>query len=125
MGDLVARAAKGLQDLGIKKGDRVGLLLPNSPYFVILYFAMLKIGATIVNFNPLYAEREIERQINDSGVTIMATVDVPSVYDKLAKMLDRTPLKRIIVGRMVDILPPLLVALPRCEAPRNRACAAR
>jgi len=113
IGDLVARAAKGLQDLGVKKGDRVGLFLPNSPYYVVMYFATLKIGGIVVNFNPLYADREVEHQINDSGATIMATIDVPSCYDKLAKMLGRTCLKKIIVGRMADILPTALSLLYR------------
>jgi long-chain acyl-CoA synthetase len=103
--DWIARAAKGLQNLGIKKDDRVGLFLPNTPYYIVLYFAALKIGATVVNFNPLYAEREIEHHINDSGVTVMATIDVPIAYDKLAKMLARTCLKKIIVGKMTHILP--------------------
>src|ERR1700722_9044530 len=61
--DLVARAARGLQNLGVRKGDRVGLLLPNSPCYVFLYFAALKIGATVVNFNPLYTPTEIEKQV--------------------------------------------------------------
>ncbi|NQV44243.1 MAG: alpha/beta fold hydrolase, partial [Rhodospirillales bacterium] len=52
--DMVTRAAKGFQSLGIQKGDRVGLCLPNCPYYVIAYFAALKAGATVVNFNPLY-----------------------------------------------------------------------
>ena len=109
IGDLVARTAKGLQELGIKKGDRIGLFLPNTPAYMILYFATLKIGAVIVNFNPLYAEREIERQIIDSGVDIMATVDLPLCCGKLDKMLGgRTCLKRIIISRMADMLPPLL-----------------
>src|ERR1700686_5113280 len=59
IGDLVARAAKGFQDLGVEKGDRVGLFLPNTPDYLILYFAVLKAGSVVVNFNPLYAEREI------------------------------------------------------------------
>lgn len=113
IGTWVAKAAKGLQNLGVKKGDCVGLFLPNSPYYLILYFAILKLGAIVVNFNPLYVEREIEKQIKDSGCTIMATVDVPSVYDKLAKMLGTTGLRKIIVGRMVDILPPITSLLYR------------
>lgn len=111
--EMVAKAAKGLQGIGVKKGDRVGLFLPNTPYYVVMYFAVLKIGATVVNFNPLYAEREVEHQINDAGITLMATVDVPSVYGKLAKMLHKTTLRRIIVGRMIDILPPFLGFLYR------------
>lgn len=105
VGDMVARAAKGLQNLGVQKGDRVGLLLPNTPYYVVMYFAILKIGGIVVNFNPLYAEREIEKQVRDSGCTIMATIDVPSVYDKLYNVSKRTNLKKIIIGKMVDILP--------------------
>jgi long-chain acyl-CoA synthetase len=103
--DLIARAAKGLQDLGIKKGDRVGLLLPNTPYYVILYFAILKLGAVVVNFNPLYAPREIERQVQDAGVAVMATLDMPLIYDKLPPLLGRTALRRIIIGSMANILP--------------------
>ena len=106
IGNFVARAAKGLQALGVRKGDRVGLFLPNTPYYVITYFAALKIGATVVNFNPLYVEREIEKQINDAGVTLMISVDVPSCLDKLEAMLGKkTTLSHIVVGRMVDILP--------------------
>jgi len=105
IGGLVARAAKGLQDMGVGKGDRVGLFLPNTPYYLILYFAVLKVGGIVVNFNPLYAEREIEKQIKNSGCAIMATVDVPSVYDKLMKVREASGLRRIIVGRMADVLP--------------------
>ncbi len=111
--DLIARAAKGLQNLGVKKGDRLGLFLPNSPYYVVLYFAALKIGATVVNFNPLYVDREIEKQINDSGATIMATIDIPSIRSKLTKLLGRTCLKRIVIGKMTGILPCALGLLYR------------
>ena len=65
IGQLVDRAAKGFQAQGVKKGMRVGLFLPNCPYYVIAFFAVLKAGGTVVNFNPLYAEREIARQIED------------------------------------------------------------
>ena len=121
IGELVARAAKGLQALGVGKGDRVGLFLPNTPYYMVLYFAVLKTGAAVVNFNPLYAEREVEHQINDSGATIMATVDIPSLYGKLAKMIGKTALKRIIVGKMTDILPPLTSLLYRVVKRRDIA----
>ncbi|HEU0118523.1 MAG TPA: long-chain fatty acid--CoA ligase [Alphaproteobacteria bacterium] len=109
----IARAAKGLQNLGVKKGDRVGLFLPNSPFYVIAYFAVLKIGGIVVNFNPLYAEREVEHQIEDARATIMITVDVPSCFGKLSSLVGKTCLKKIIVGRMVDILPTPLSFLYR------------
>jgi long-chain acyl-CoA synthetase len=105
IGDLVARAARGLQSLGVKKGDRVGLFLPNTPYYVIMFFAVLKAGGVVVNFNPLYAEREIAHQISDSGASIMVTVDVESVYSKLANRFSDSCLRKIIVGHMTDILP--------------------
>ena len=119
--DMVACAAKGLQNLGVTKGDRVGLFLPNTPYYVVMYFAILKVGGTVVNFNPLYADREVEHQINDSGASIMVTVDVCQVFEKLSKMLGKTCLKRIIVGKMTDILPPLTSLLYRLIKRRDIA----
>src|SRR5882757_9513477 len=58
LGRLVDRAAKGLSALGVGPGVKLGLFLPNCPYFVVLYFAALKTGATVVNFNPLYTPTE-------------------------------------------------------------------
>ena len=62
IGDLANRAAKGLQELGVREGVKVGLLLPNTPTFVIFYYAILKAGGTVVNFNPLYSVEEIAFQ---------------------------------------------------------------
>jgi long-chain acyl-CoA synthetase len=105
IGGMVDRFAKGLQDLGVGRGDRVGLFLPNTPFFVIAFFGILKAGATVVNFNPLYAEREIQNQIADSGTRLMVTLDLQALLGKLQTMFDRTPLERIIVCRMQDVLP--------------------
>ena len=66
-------------------------MLPNTPYFVVLYFAVLKAGGVVVCFNPLLAEREIEQQIADSGVEIMATLDLSALFGKLARVLERRP----------------------------------
>ena len=104
-GDLVARAAKGFQKLGVGKGVRVGLFLPNSPYFVICYHAILKAGGTVVNFNPLYAEREIERQVKDSGTTIMVTLQLTATYPKLAGLFENTALEKVVLCPMGNILP--------------------
>ena len=65
--DAVEHVAAGLQARGIDKGDRVGLCLPNTPFFVVAYYAALRIGAVVVNYNPLYVERELKHQIKDSG----------------------------------------------------------
>jgi len=105
IGQLVDRAAKGFQQLGVKKGTKVGLCLPNSPYFVICYYAILKVGGTVVNFNPLYAERELAYQIDDSKTDIMVTLDLKQIYPKVEKCLENTGLQRIVVCSMSDILP--------------------
>ena len=105
LGDLVTRAARGFQMLGVRRGTRVGICLPNTPYYIICYFAILKAGGVVVNFNPLYVEREIANQIEDSGTEIMVTLDVTRIYPKVASALDRTCLQRIVVCSMRDILP--------------------
>ncbi len=111
--DLVNRAARGFQDLGVGPGVRVGLCLPNCPTYVISYFAVMKAGGTVVNYNPLYVERELEHQITDSQTEIMVTLDLKQIYPRVAAMLDSTPLKRIVVCRMPTILPAVKSALFR------------
>lgn len=73
---LVRRAARGFQKLGVGKGSRVGLCLPNTPYYVICYFGILAAGGTVVNLNPLYAEREIAHLIEDSGASLVVTLNL-------------------------------------------------
>src|ERR1700678_3814849 len=101
----VDRAALGFQNIGVKRGTRVGLCLPNTPYFIIAYFAILKAGGIVVNFNPLYVEREIANQIEDSGTEIMVTLDVERIYPKVARALDRTCLERVVVCSMRTVRP--------------------
>jgi long-chain acyl-CoA synthetase len=102
---LVERAAKGFQQLGVGPGVRVGLCLPNTPYFTICYFAILRAGGTVVNYNPLYVERELAYQINDSGTKLMVTLDLKQIYPKVAACLDHTCLERIITCSMAGALP--------------------
>ncbi len=105
VGDMADRFAKSLQDQGIGKGSKVGLCLPNTPFYVVAYFGALKAGATVVNFNPLYAEKEIEHQINDSATDIMVTINAKQVLPKVEKMLGTTSLKKIITCDLADALP--------------------
>ena len=106
MGEMVDKFAKSLQDQGIGPGKHVGLCLPNSPFYPIAYYGTLKAGATVVNFNPLYAEQEMKHQINDSQCDIMVTLNVKQVQPKVEKMLDgSTCLKKIIVCDLADALP--------------------
>ena len=105
LGDLVQRAAAGFRDLGVKQGVKVGLHLPNSPYYIISYFAVLKAGGTIVNYNPLYVERELSHQIKDSGTAIMVTMDLDALYSKLSPILGQGSLQKLVICKMADILP--------------------
>ena len=74
LANLADRFAAGLQEKGIGKGHKVGLFLPNCPYYLIAYYGVLKTGACVVNFNPLYAERELAHLIEDSETDLMVTV---------------------------------------------------
>jgi long-chain acyl-CoA synthetase len=111
LGRMVQRATRGLQDLGVGPGVRVGLCLPNTPYYVVLYYAILQAGGTVVNFNPLYVERELTHQISDSGTKIMAVLDLEAVYRKVANVAAAAGLERIIVCRMTAALTPVKAGL--------------
>ena len=102
--DLVNRAAKGLQKMGVEKGTKVGLFLPNCPYHIIFYYAILRAGGTVVNYNPLYVEKELVHQIEDSHTDIVVTLDLQLLFEKMQAMLAETRLKHVIVCRMADAL---------------------
>lgn len=97
--------ACGLQGLGIEKGDKIGLFLPNCPLSLIAYYGILKAGATAVNYNPLYAEAELAHQIEDSETDLMVTLDLSMLMEKMDKMLDGTRLQKLVVGKFTDMLP--------------------
>lgn len=78
LGDAVARAANGLRKLGVSHGDRVAFVLPNSPEHVIAFYAVMRLGAIVVEHNPLYTERELRHQFEDHGAKVAI------VWDKLA-----------------------------------------
>jgi long-chain acyl-CoA synthetase len=105
LGSLVDRAAKGLLALGVTRGTRVGLFLPNTVYAVAAYYAALKTGATVVNSNPLYTEREVRHQVEDAGIEIMITLDVAMLHAKLLPLLGTSPLKKLVMCAMADALP--------------------
>jgi long-chain acyl-CoA synthetase len=105
IGDLVDRFAAGLQEIGVQKGHHVGLFLPNSPYYLVAYFAILKAGAVVVNFNPLYPRKELQYQIEDSHVDMMVTLDLAMLYDKMHDMVHQSRLKKLVICRFTDILP--------------------
>jgi long-chain acyl-CoA synthetase len=105
IGELSRKAARGLQDLGVRPGTRVGLCLPNTPYYVICYFAVLRVGAVVVNFNPLYTERELEHQVTDAQVAVMIASDLAMSLPKVEPLIGRTSLQRVVVCPIADVLP--------------------
>ncbi len=97
--------AKGLQARGLKKGDRVALLLPNCPFYPAFYYGVLKAGGVIVNLNPLYSDREIKHHIEDSGAIYLVTLDLEPMFTKAVTVLHETRLENLIVCRFMDVLP--------------------
>jgi long-chain acyl-CoA synthetase len=105
----VNRFSSALQTLGVKQGDRIAIYLPNSPQFVIAYYAALKAGAIIAPVNPLYVPRELEHQVCDAGAeTIIA---LSQFYPKVQGIRANTPLKNVIVTNVKEYFPPLLKTL--------------
>ena len=102
---LIDRATAGFQRLGVGKGIKVGLFLPNCPQSVISYYAILKAGGTVVNYSPLYSAPELLFQIEDSQTDIMVTLNLAALYPKAQAMLEQSRLKSLIVGTMSEVLP--------------------
>lgn len=100
------RFAHMLKDMGMKKGSRVALNLPNCPQFVIAYIGALKAGCTVIPCNPLYTEREMLHQLNDCEAEIMVTMS--RFYPKIRKLKERTKIKTIINTSIKDYFPGFL-----------------
>ncbi|MBN4054087.1 long-chain fatty acid--CoA ligase [Nitrospira defluvii] len=111
------RFAHALSQLGVNKGDRVAVMLPNIPQCVIAYYGTLKLGAIVVMTNPLYVEREIQVQMADSGVETIVALDF--FYGRIAKILSKTTLKHIILTSIRDALPWLLSLLYPIKAKKE------
>jgi long-chain acyl-CoA synthetase len=106
MNELTDRLAAGLASLGIKKGDRVGLFMPNTPQFVMAYFAILKVGGIVVATNPLYSPREIEHQVNDAGIEVMVVMS--NFYRTIKDLQPKTKIRTLVVTNLKETLPPVL-----------------
>ncbi|MCJ2520894.1 MAG: long-chain fatty acid--CoA ligase [Candidatus Thermoplasmatota archaeon] len=92
-----------LKEMGVEKGDRVALFLPNSPQFVIGHFGILKAGGVSVPFNPTYKGREVQRQLENCDARIMLALDI--VYDPVHKVRKETPLEHVVLTSIVDYMP--------------------
>lgn len=109
MNEITNNLAAALQGMGVKKGDRIGVFIPNTPQFVMAYFAILKAGAVVVAVNPLYTPPEIAYQVNDAGIEIMFVMT--NFYKTIKKAQSVTKIKKLIVSNLKETLPPILRVL--------------
>jgi long-chain acyl-CoA synthetase len=101
--DHVKRFAAAMAAAGVNKGDRIGLILPNCPQYVIAYYGALRIGAIAVGNNPLYTHRELSHQLSDAGCKVIVALD--QLYPTLAAIRDDLPmLERVVVTRITDYM---------------------
>ncbi|PDW02647.1 long-chain-fatty-acid--CoA ligase [Candidatus Viridilinea mediisalina] len=102
LNELVERMATALYQLGVRKGDRVAMMLPNSPHYVITFFAAMRIGAVVVNINPTYTARELQQQVADAGAETMVLLNI--FWPRLREVQRETPVKRTVVAYVFDTL---------------------
>ncbi|MBM3136190.1 MAG: AMP-binding protein, partial [Chloroflexi bacterium] len=102
---LADKFASALVNLGVKKGDRVALYLPNCPQFVLGFYGALKAGAVAVPINPLYVEREVQHQLNDAGAETILVLS--RYYPLLQKIRAQTGLKNVIATNIKEYFTPL------------------
>ncbi|HWM35197.1 MAG TPA: long-chain-fatty-acid--CoA ligase [Pseudolysinimonas sp.] len=119
LGDQIGRAAEGLRKLGVRKGDPVALIMPNCPQHVVAFYAILRLGAIVIEHNPLYTPRELRHQFEDHGAKVAIT------WDKLVGELQGFP-KDIALDHIVSIdltraMPLKLRTLLRLPIARARA----
>lgn len=117
LNELSDRFAAVLQGLGVEKGDRVAIMLPNVPQCVIGFYGALKAGAVVVYINPLYVERELAFQLADSGSKVLLALE--NFQPRIKNVLGQTPLKEVILAGIADYLPPVLRWLYPIKARRE------
>ena len=110
IGEMIDRVAHGLQRNGLGKGDRFGLCLPNTPYSVIMYYAVLRAGGVVVNLSPLSSPSEMEFLVANSGAKMVAVPDLEQIHGKVAHALvnqeaGKPTLETIVLCPMADVLP--------------------
>lgn len=102
--DLSSALGAWLQHLGLEPGARVAIMLPNIPQFAVTMAGILRAGYTCVNVNPLYTARELEHQLKDSGATSIVILE--NFAGTLEEVIDRTPVKHVVIASMGDLLGP-------------------
>lgn len=122
LGEQIERAAEGLRKLGVKKGDRVAIVLPNCPQHVVAFYAALRLGAIVIEHNPLYTARELRHQFEDHGARVAIVWD--KTFDTLAGFPADLTLDRIVSVDITEALPfgkRLALKLPVKKARESRA----
>ncbi len=108
---VVDRLASSFQRLGLKKGGRVALVLPNCPQFAFSYYATLRAGGVVVPVNPLYTEGELKAELVDSGAELVVALDI--FYDMVARAAKGTEVRHVVATNVADYMPPLKARLGR------------
>lgn len=122
LGDQIAKAAEGLRRAGVNAGDRVAIVLPNCPQHVVAFYAVLRLGAIVVEHNPLYTARELRHQFEDHGATVAIVWD--KVHDTVSDFPSDLRLTRIVSVDLTRALPlskRLALSLPIRRARSARA----
>jgi long-chain acyl-CoA synthetase len=113
--------ARGLIALGIGRGDRVGLYLPNVPHYISAYYGALMAGAIVVNFSPLYTAEELAHQAEDSGTRLLVTISVKSLFNTAIEVLETSCIERLVVTTVAEALSPTKRLLYRLFKSRGDA----
>jgi long-chain acyl-CoA synthetase len=100
--EYVDRMATALYQLGTRKGDRVAVMLPNSPHYIIAFFAVMRLGGIVVNVNPTYTSRELQHQLEDSGAETILLLN--NFWPRLREIRAETGIKRTVVVHIHDTL---------------------
>jgi len=119
LADQVVRAAEALRRLGVEKGDRVALVLPNCPQHVVAFYAVLRLGAIVVEHNPLYTAGELQHQLADHGAEVAVVWD--KVVPVVQQIAPQTSLQTVLAVDLTTALPLAKRLLLRLPVPKARA----
>ncbi|HEX6366768.1 MAG TPA: long-chain-fatty-acid--CoA ligase [Agromyces sp.] len=122
LGEQIERAAEGLRLLGVQKGDPVALVLPNCPQHIVAFYAVLRLGAIVVEHNPLYTPRELRHQFEDHGARVVIAWD--KVVDTITDFPADVAVQAIVsvdVTRAMPLLTRAMLRLPVAKARESRA----
>src|SRR5215217_2302834 len=102
---IIAFAGALQRQFGVKKGSRVAIMLPNTPFYPIAYYAVLRAGGIVVNCNPLYTVHELSHITANAGADVMITLDLQQIYEKAEKLVEAGHVKSLVVCHFPDALP--------------------